>query len=182
MKNTILLFIILTTYVSVIYASFPVNNNLVSDTLKTEEIKQYHNNLQQEGFDLNSCRCISCRNGVEPLVIKPKPLPIKLKKYTEEKEEDKKKRDSSRGGYILLSIISAIGALLFGLLSLGNGFSNTGSDSAVLLFFLLSIFSAVGSVIFGIKARKNGVKLVVAILGVVMTLVALLFLVPAFFP
>lgn len=88
MKNTILLFIILTTYFSVSYASFPVNDNLVSDTLQTEEIKQYHYNLQQEGFDLNSFRCISCRNGVEPLVVKPKPLPIKLKKNT---EEDKKK-------------------------------------------------------------------------------------------
>jgi hypothetical protein len=69
MKKLILLFIALTTFTNVSYASFPITDALEikQDTLQTEEIKQYHSSLIQMGIDLNSCKCVSCRNGIAPL-------------------------------------------------------------------------------------------------------------------
>ena len=68
-KKIIFLFITLITFANVSYASFPVSDTLKvkQDTLQTEEIKQYHYSLQQMGIDLNSCKCESCRNGIDPL-------------------------------------------------------------------------------------------------------------------
>jgi hypothetical protein len=172
----ILFLIILTTHINLSYASFPIHDNLATDTLQTEEIKQYHYNLQQMGLDLISCKCISCRNGIDPIVIKPKQLPIKLENVIEEK-----KREPSGALYALLSILSAIGSLLFGVLSLGNGFSHTGSDSAVLPFFLLFVISALGSVMLAVKAKKQGVKWGLAMLGVGIAFLAVLFFFPFFF-
>ena len=65
----ILLLIILATHINVSYASFPVADTLKvkQDTLKTEEIKKYHDHLIKMGIDLNSCKCESCRNGITPL-------------------------------------------------------------------------------------------------------------------
>jgi len=54
---------------NVSYASFPISDTGVINT-KTEEIKQYHYNLQQMGIDLNACKCESCRNGIDPLTNK----------------------------------------------------------------------------------------------------------------
>ena len=176
MDRMILLLITLTTHINLSYASFPIHDNLATNTLQTEEIKQYHYNLQQMGFDLSSCKCISCRNGIDLIVIKPKSLPIKSENIIEEE-----KRESSSGLYVLLSVLSAIGSFLFGLLSLGNGFSHTGSDSAVLPFFALSVISVIGSVILAVKAKKQGVKWVVAVLGVGIAFLAVLFLFPLFF-
>jgi hypothetical protein len=69
MKKLILLLIALTTFTNVSYASFPIADTLEvkKDTLQTEEIKQYHSSLIQMGIDLNSCKCVSCRNGIAPL-------------------------------------------------------------------------------------------------------------------
>ena len=69
MNRMILLLIILTTHINVSYASFPVADTLKvkQDTLKTEEIKKYHDHLIKMGIDLNSCKCESCRNGITPL-------------------------------------------------------------------------------------------------------------------
>jgi len=69
MKKILLLLITLTAFNNVSYASFPVSDTLKvkQDTLQTEEIKQYHYKLQQMGIDLNSCKCESCRNGIDPL-------------------------------------------------------------------------------------------------------------------
>ena len=60
---------ILTAFTSVSYASFPIADTLEvkEDTLQTEEIKQYHSSLIKMGIDLNSCKCESCRNGIDPL-------------------------------------------------------------------------------------------------------------------
>ncbi len=69
MKNLILLLIIITSFTSVSYASFPITDTLEvkQDTLQTEEIKKYHDHLIKMGFDLNTCKCESCRNGIAPL-------------------------------------------------------------------------------------------------------------------
>jgi len=69
MKNLILLLIIITSFTSVSYASFPITYTLEvkQDTLQTEEIKEYHDHLIKMGFDLNTCKCESCRNGIDPL-------------------------------------------------------------------------------------------------------------------
>ena len=90
MKRIILLLITITTFRHVSFASFPVADTLKvnQDTLQTEEIKQYHYNLQKLGIDLNSCKCKSCRHGVTPLVSKPKILskkkgtPMEMPLYT----------------------------------------------------------------------------------------------------
>ena len=176
MKKLFLLFITLITFSNISYASFPIYENSAKDTLQTEEIKQYHYNLQKMGIDLSSCKCISCRNGIDPIVIKPNPLPIKVKKIIKED-----KREASGSLYVLLSIFSAIGSLLFGLLSLGHAFSHNGSYSSVLLFFILSLISVVGSVILAVKAKKQGINWGVAILGIGISVLAILLLFPFFF-
>ncbi|MBT3621465.1 MAG: hypothetical protein HN535_01755, partial [Flavobacteriales bacterium] len=72
MKKLILLLITLLTFTNVSYASFPITDTLEvkQDTVQTEEIKQYHDHLIQVGIDLNSCKCVSCRNGIVPLTNK----------------------------------------------------------------------------------------------------------------
>ena len=69
MKKLILLFIALTTFTNMGYASFPIADTLEIKqyTLQTEEIKEYHSSLIKMGIDLNSCKCESCRNGIAPL-------------------------------------------------------------------------------------------------------------------
>ena len=70
MKNLILLLITLTTFMNVSYASFPIIADTLEttiDTLRTEEIKQYHDHLIDMGIDLNSCKCESCRIGITQL-------------------------------------------------------------------------------------------------------------------
>ena len=69
MKKLILLFIALTTFTNVSYASFPIADTLEIKqyTLQAEEIKQYHSSFIKMGFDLNTCKCESCRNGIAPL-------------------------------------------------------------------------------------------------------------------
>jgi hypothetical protein len=69
-KETLYLFIALTTFINVSYASFPIADTLEIKqyTLQTEEIKQYHSSLIKMGIDLNSCKCESCRNGIVPLI------------------------------------------------------------------------------------------------------------------
>jgi len=69
MKKLILLFIALTTFTNVSYASFPITDTLeiIQDTVQTEDIKRYHSSLIKMGFDLNTCKCESCRIGIAPL-------------------------------------------------------------------------------------------------------------------
>ena len=51
------------------YASFPITDTLeiIQDTVQTEDIKRYHSSLIKMGFDLNTCKCESCRIGIAPL-------------------------------------------------------------------------------------------------------------------
>ena len=68
-KKLLFLLIILTPFTNLSYASFPIADTLEvkEDTLQTEEIKQYHSSLIKMGFDLNTCKCESCRIGIAPL-------------------------------------------------------------------------------------------------------------------
>ena len=59
----------LTTFMNVSFASFPVLDTLKvkQDTIHKETVDAYHLRMQKMGIDLNSCKCESCRNGISPL-------------------------------------------------------------------------------------------------------------------
>jgi hypothetical protein len=63
MKNLILLLIIITSFTSVSYASFPITDTLEikQDTVQTETVEQYHVRMQKMGFDIENCRCDDCK-------------------------------------------------------------------------------------------------------------------------
>ena len=68
-KKLLFLLIILTPFTNLSYASFPIADTLeiIQDTVQTEDIKRYHSSLIKMGFDLNTCKCESCRIGIAPL-------------------------------------------------------------------------------------------------------------------
>jgi len=72
MKKLLLLLITLTILTNVSYASFPISDTLEvqQDIVQTEEIKKYHSSLIKMGVDLSSCKCESCREGIEPMTDK----------------------------------------------------------------------------------------------------------------
>jgi hypothetical protein len=159
MKKRLIFFIIQLAFTNVSYASFPISDTLEvkQDIIQTEEIKQYHYSLQKMGVDLNSCKCVSCRGGIAPLVSKPKPLPIKTKNVKEFEE-----REPNGSFYAFLSILSALGAIVFTLLTLGSALQHNGNPFPFLLLTLASI----GSTIFStIQARKKGASWGKAVLG-----------------
>ena len=53
----------LTTLTNVSYASFPVDTNRVKSTTITETTEQLHLRMDEQGFDISSCTCVSCRDG-----------------------------------------------------------------------------------------------------------------------
>ena len=63
MKKLILLFIVLTTFTNVSYASFPITDTLQikQDTLLKETVALYHLRMQKMGFDIDDCRCDDCK-------------------------------------------------------------------------------------------------------------------------
>ena len=63
MKKLILLFIALTTFTNVSYASFPITDTLQikQDTLQKETVALYHLRMQKMGFDIDDCRCDDCK-------------------------------------------------------------------------------------------------------------------------
>ena len=157
MRKLLLLLIVLTTFTNVSYASFPIQVYLQTDTLQTEEIKQYHYSLQQMGIDLNSCKCESCRHGATPLVSKPKILSKK-----KEIEIQKEKTEPNGNLFAFLSVLSALGAFVFTLLTFGSALQHNGNPFPYLLLTLASI----GSTIFSaIQARKKGASWGKAVLG-----------------
>ena len=145
-KKLILLLITLTTFMNVSYASFPIADTLkiTQDTLQTEEIKQYHYSLQKMGVDLNSCKCVSCRGAIAPLVSKPKPLPFKIKNVKEVVDiTEVEKRESNGNWYALLSILSALGAIIFAFLTIGNAMMHNGEYSFVITYLLIFLLSLI---------------------------------------
>lgn len=176
MKRLILFLIIIVTNLDVAHGSFPINTKCVSDKILRGEIKYHHYNSQKMVFDLNFCNCISCTNDIETTVINPDLLPIIVEEVIQ-----KEKRIPSGANYVFFSLLSALASLIFGLLSMGNGLSHTGSNAAVLPLFLLSTISIIGSVILALKAKKHEVKLSVVILALALALLVGLFLFPLFF-
>ena len=181
MRQIILILITLTTHINVSYASFPVADTLETnvDSLQTEEIKQYHYSLQKMGIDLNSCKCESCRGGIAPLLSKPKPLPIKVKN-TKEVEDitEVEKRESNGNWYALLSILSALGAIIFAFLTLGSGMMHNADPSIVTTYLLLTLLSIGGTFFSALKAKKSGASWSKALLGVgIVVLLASFFLI-----
>ena len=67
-KKILFLFIALTTFTNVSYASFPITDTLevIQDTVQTETVEQYHVRMQKMGFDIENCRCDDCKkfNGI----------------------------------------------------------------------------------------------------------------------
>ena len=181
MKKLILLLIALTTFIYVSYASFPISDTLEvqQDIMQTEEIKQYHYSLQKMGVDLNSCKCVSCRGGIAPLVSKPKPLPIKTKNVKEVKDiTEVEKRESNGNWYALLSILSALGAIIFAFLTMGSAFNHNAKYLSVITYLLLTLLSIGGTFFSALKAKKSGASWSKALLGVgIVVLLASFFLI-----
>ena len=101
MKNIILLLTLLLLS-STLYASFPVVNTSTlyhdtiknsSDTIKSENLEDYHTRLQNSGFDIAKCRCEDCQKfkGIKP-----------------QKEKSKVARTAISIGLMLLIIIVVI--------------------------------------------------------------------------
>ena len=63
MKKLIVLLIKITTLTNLSYASFPVDTNRVKSTTMTETTEQFHLRMEEQGFDISSCTCVSCRDG-----------------------------------------------------------------------------------------------------------------------
>ena len=88
MKELILIFFTLTTLTNVSYASFPIPvqpvisiDTIIPDTNKIvvkEITSEYHSRMQKEGFDIDNCMCIDCRNNPskssKEVKVNPKPL------------------------------------------------------------------------------------------------------------
>ena len=93
MKNIILILALLSS--SMLYASFPVENSstFYNDTVKSENLEDYHTRLQNSGFDIAKCRCEDCQKFKG---IKPK------------KEKSKAARTAISIGLMLLIIIVVI--------------------------------------------------------------------------
>ena len=63
MKKLLFLFIALTSFTNLCYASFPITDVLEinQDTLQKETVEQYHIRMQKLGFDIDDCRCDDCK-------------------------------------------------------------------------------------------------------------------------
>ena len=156
-KKLLFLFIALITLIDVSYASFPIADTLEvnQDTVQTEEIKQYHYSLQKMGIDLKSCKCESCRYGVIPLASKPNILFNK-------KEIHKEKTELNGNLFVFLSVLSALGAIVFAFFSIAEALTHNGNPFPYLMLTLASI---VASILSGINAKKRGSKTGKAFLG-----------------
>ena len=73
-KKLLFLFIALIIFTNVSYASFPVHGETIIpiDTLKAdtnkvvkkETTEEYHLRMEKQGFDIESCVCQRCRDGI----------------------------------------------------------------------------------------------------------------------
>jgi hypothetical protein len=109
------------------------------------------------GIDLTSCKCVSCRHGLTPLVSKPKILPKKKESVIQEE-----KSVPNGNQFVFLSVFSALLAVIFSFLFLAGSFKHNGNPFPFLLLTLASI----GSTIFSaIQVRKKGASWGKAVLG-----------------
>ena len=174
MKKSIQILVIIILNISVTYASFPTECNLVTDTLQNEEIKQYHYNLQLMDIGLESCRCISCRNGIAPLLSKPNILDKKKEIIIQ-----KNKTESNGNLFAFLSVIFALGTIVFAFFALASGMVPVGNPG---LFLLLTLASLSASILTAIKAKWMGANIGkvlrgfgILVLGVLLLMLLFLF-------
>ncbi len=162
MKKLLLIFIALTTFINVSYASFPVADTLEvkQDTVLTEEIKQYHYNLQKMGIDLSSCKCESCRSGMRPLVRNSKGELVKV---------DNGSESNTKAMYLLAGLI-LLGVIIWGFIGLTRAYNcvdnrsdcpqssgekpKSGAPAGLLLGSALVVIS----IVIAIKARIMQLK------------------------
>ena len=86
--------------------------------------------------------------------------------------------EPSNSFYIFLSILSALGAIIFAFLTLGSGMMHTADPSIVTTYLLLTLLSIGGAVFSAIQAKKKGASWSKALLGVgIVVLVASFFLI-----
>jgi len=103
MRKLLLLLITLATFIHVSYASFPIvetrlDTPIVDTIPNTESTDAYHLRIQKMGFDLNSCKCESCRNGIAPL--------------TNNREGNKPSNQFKRIWLPIIIIMTILGAIL----------------------------------------------------------------------
>jgi len=120
MKKLILLLIMLTTFMNVSYASFPITDTLEIklDTVKTETVAEYHLRMQKMGFDIQDCRCEDCKK-------------FKGINSTLNNGETGKKKGSNKSLFVTLGIWLVVAIVVFiiwflwwvarGLENFGNG-------------------------------------------------------------
>ena len=171
MKKLFFIFFTFITFTNSSYASFPVSDTLKveHDTLQSEVIKQYHYSLQLMSIDLKSCKCESCRNGVTPLLSKSNIL------YKKKEIEIQKDKTETNGNlFIFLSVLSALGAIVFAFLSIGSGMMHNGNP---LPYLILTLVSTSASILSRVIAKKRAAKTGKAFLGLgVLALGVLLFM------
>ncbi|GEM_PF-2446041 len=154
MKKILFSFYTFIIFTNVSYASFPFSDTLKvqQDTLQTEEIKQYHYSLQQMGVDLKTCKCESCRNGIDPLLSRPKSFSVEVVENTESLNS---RNSNPIWGFLSLTF------MLISFILIGN------VDLMLISTCLGLIFGAIG-----IKKKQKGL----AFFGSVLSLLLLLFL------
>jgi len=159
MKKLLFLLMILTTFTDVSFASFPIADTLEikQDTLQTETVEQYHLRMQKMGVDLNSCKCISCRKGIPPLVRDSKGNLV----IVDNKSES---NGNARAMYVLAGLI-LLGVIIWFFIGLTRAYNcaDNGSDcpqssgekpkSGAPIEFLLGSILILISVGVAIKAR-----------------------------
>ena len=100
----------------------------------------------------------------------------KVKKVVDITEVEK--RESNGNWYALLSILSALGAIIFAFLTIGNAMMHNGEYSFVITYLLLTLLSIGGTFFSALKAKKSGASWTKALLGVgIVVLLASFFLI-----
>lgn len=156
MKKLALLLFTLIALKSLSYASFPIY-----DPLQIAEVKQYYYCLPKTGVYINSFKCENFQNSLAPLLSKPKPLTPRVKNTNEVET-----RELNGNWYALLSILSALGAIIFAFLTLGSGMMHNADPSIVITYLLLTLLTIGGTVFSALKAKKSGASWSKALLGV----------------
>ena len=96
---------------------------------------------------------------------------------TLEVQQDIMQPEESNGNwYALLSILSALGAIIFAFLTMGSAFNHNAKYLSVITYLLLTLLSIGGTFFSALKAKKSGASWSKALLGVgIVVLVASLF-------
>ena len=98
---------------------------------------------------------------------------------TLEVQQDIMQPEESNGNwYALLSILSALAAIIFAFLTIGSAMKHNGESSSVITSLLLTLLSIGGTFFSALKAKKSGASWSKALLGVgIVVLLASFFLI-----